>query len=142
MLTDYQKAQIRAYLGFGDQFRYRHTRLESVLTNLSDDGEVLVASYLESLATIDQALLTATTVNAGIKKVDEIEFFANGSSSRVVSIKNAGRQYVSRLSILLGVPIYGDYFGSGGWPGDTFSGLGSPMTGGGSPRGGGFFGLG
>lgn len=132
MLTATQKAQIRLYLGYPDFFRYKHTRLESVLENLSPESELLIVDALTKLVTIEDASLEAGTAGAGVKRVDEI-WFETGTV-RTTEIKKTGRQYVGRLSIITGVPIYSDVFGSGGFLGDTFSGLGGRATG--------FYGLG
>lgn len=133
MLANSDKAKIRLYLGYPDHFRYKHTRLESVLDHLSPESETLVVSILANLATIETALLDAGTSGAGIKRVDEI-WFENGTR-RTAEIRKLGKQYVSRLSIIAGVPIYSDVFGSQGYLGDSFSGLGGRS-------GGGFYGLG
>jgi hypothetical protein len=134
MLEETQKAKIRLYLGYPDMLRYRHTRLESVLTNLSPEAEVIIADCLEKLVTIEAAILEAGTSGAGLKRVDEI-WFENGTV-RSNEIKKTGRQFVSRISITLGVPIYSDVFGTAGYLGDTFSGSG------GGQRTGPFYGLG
>jgi|SRR6185369_3257819 len=133
MFTEMEKAQIRLYLGYPDHFRYRHTRLESVLTRLSPESEVLVQKALENLATIESTLLTAGGDEAGVKRVDEI-WFDNGWR-RASEIRKSGRMYVTRISIITGVPIYSDVFGRSGYLGDSF-------TNGGSRYGDGFFGLG
>lgn len=134
MLTDTQKAQSRLYLGYPDHFRYKHTRLESVLDNLSPEAEVQVASALASIATVEAAIIDSVDL-AGVKRVDEI-WFENGWM-RSSQVRKYGRMYVSRLSIIMGVPVYSDVFGTQGYLGDSFSG-----SGGGARNGGGFFGLG
>lgn len=135
MLTETQKAQIRLYLGFPDKFRYLSTRLESILDDVSPEAEVQVATILTSLDAVEQSLLDTGTDGAGVKRVDEI-WLENGST-RSAEIRKYGRQLVGRLSIIVGVPINSDYFGGGGYTGDSFtSGFGVPN------RGGGFFGLG
>lgn len=135
MLTDTQKAQVRLYTGYPDHFRYKHTRLESVLDNLSPEAETQVISALASIAIIEAAILDSIDLS-GLKRVDEI-WFENGWI-RGSQIRKHGRMYVSRLSIITGVPIYSDVFGTRGYLGDSFSG-----SGGGAPSGGGnFFGLG
>lgn len=131
MLSPMQKAKIRLFLGYPDHFRYKHTRLESVLDNLSHEAEVQVAELIGKIEEIETQALSAGTVNAGIKRVDEI-WFETGTT-RVTTVRKTGRHYVGRLSILLGVPIYSDYFGGAGYLGDSFSG--------GSRRGG-MYGLG
>ncbi len=120
MLTDMQKAQVRLYLGYPDHFRYKHTRLESVLDRLSPEAETLVARALEKLESIETVLLEAGTEGAGLKRVDEI-WFENGTV-RTSEIRRSGRQFISRISIITGVPIYSDVFGSQGYLGDSFSG--------------------
>jgi hypothetical protein len=135
MLTDTQKAQMRLYLGYPDHFRYKHTRLESVLDNLSPEAETQVASALASIATVETAILESVGT-AGVKRVDEI-WFENGWV-RASQVRKTGRMYVARLSIISGVPIYSDVFGTAGYLGDSFSG-----GGGGQGYGrGGFYGLG
>lgn len=134
MLTETQKAKIRLYLGYPDYFRSKHTRLESVLENLSPESEDLIGASLTKLDTIEAALLEAGTDGAGVKRVDEI-WFDNGKQ-RTSEIRKLGRQYVSRISIITGVPIYSDVFGGSGYLGDSFSGLG------GRGSNGGWYGLG
>src|SRR5690554_4155299 len=128
-LTDSQKAQVRLYLGYPDGFRFKHTRLESVMDNLSPEAEVQIASLLTSLAALDTQILNSTAAAAaGVKRVDEITFFdpVNGMNVGFKNGKEAGRYLVGRLSIILGVPINASAFGSGGYPGDSFfPGLGS-----------------
>jgi hypothetical protein len=34
-----------------------------------------------------------------------------------------GRRFASRLSILFGVPLWSNYFGTGGYAGDAFMGI-------------------
>lgn len=134
MLADMQKALVRLYLGYPDHFRYKHTRLESVLENLSPDAEVQIGDNLTKIASIEEIILDAINT-AGIKRVDEI-WFENGTK-RLTELRKAGRQYVSRISIITGVPIYSDVFGSQGYLGDSFSGSGGGQGGGGS-----FYGVG
>ncbi len=124
-LTAMEKARVRLYLGLADQFRYLDSRLESVLNNdLSPEGEILVQEALAALVLVETQMLGAPILNAGVKRVDEVWFFENGSNSALKGVCAAARPFISRISIITGVPIYGDAFGSGGWPGDTFSELG------------------
>lgn len=134
MLTETQKEQCRVFLGYPDMYRYRHSRLESVLTNLSPEAETMIADVLGKIATVDTALLDAGTNLAGLKRVDEI-WFENGKV-RVTIVVALGRRYVNRLSIILGVPVYSDYFGIRGYVGDSF------LPGNGEGTGGGFYNLG
>jgi hypothetical protein len=132
MLTEDQKASIRLYLGYPDEFRYKHTRLESMLTNLSAPAETQIAGLLAKLATIETAFMTTGVTNAGVKRVDEI-WFENGSKA-ASEVRKTGRTLVGRISIITGVPIYSDVFGTAGYLGDSFSPGGGRSTG--------FYGLG
>lgn len=121
-LSATQKAQIRQYLGYPDLYRYKNVRLEGVLDgNLSAEAETLVAGYLTQLAAIDAVVTGKVVSRAGLKRVDEIEFYEGKQRQEVLAI---GRQYVGRLSNALGVPVYGDAFGDSGYPGDSFSEFG------------------
>jgi len=118
--TDAQKAKIRRYLGYPDVFRYANTRLESAIEVIGGRAEVqtLVEADLTALDAIDAKLSSAASSQGGIKRVDDIEFY----QGQVVSqIQSDGRRIVGRLSITFGVPIEGDYFGSGGYLGDGWS---------------------
>jgi hypothetical protein len=134
-LTTLQQTQIRFYLGYPDLNRYKNTRLEGVIAVsgvLSVDAESIVTDTLTQLVALDAKLTTiATSVvvqSAGVKKVDEIEFFEKRSV--INDLRKVGRMLVTRLSNILGVPIYGDVYGESGYPGDKYSagGLGSSPT--------------
>lgn len=136
-LTTVEKATIRLLLGFPDQFRFRNTRLESILDNISPEAETLIRTQLTSLALVELQITTATAAAAsGVKRVDEITFKddINGLNSGLISAEAAGKLYASRISIILGVPINAGYFGKSGYPGDSFfgsnggSGPGSPIN--------------
>ncbi len=128
MLQPAERAKIRLYLGFPDQFRYKHTRLESILSSISDEALDQVRGLLSDLALVDEAVFSSGIAGAGaIKQVDEIHFFGSATVTQNAQQRRTGRSYVSRLSIILGVPPYADYFGTGGYPGDSFSGgFGNP----------------
>ncbi len=135
MLQPLERSRIRLFLGAPDAFRYLDTRLESILGNISDEGEILVRECLAALVVIDNLILTVGIPNVGLARVDEIWFQKNASQTVISQQRKAGRNYVARLSIILGVPPYADYFSNAGWPGDNFSGLGGA-------NGGGFYGIG
>lgn len=128
-LTATQQTQIRQYLGYADLNRYKNTRLEGVIASgiLSPEAETLVGQILLQLVAVDAALTgTGGTAGdalakAGIKAVDEIQFF---QGQTVADLRKIGRQLVGRLSVMFGVPPYGDAFGEGGWPGDAYSAIG------------------
>lgn len=131
MLSETQKSDIRLRLGYPDGYRYRDTRLESVLLSLSPEAEVQIASILANLDIVEQQILDAAAAAAlGIKRVDEITFKddIDGISSGFISAKAAGKYLVGRLSIILGTPLNAKTYSGQGYPGDTFegNGLGAP----------------
>jgi hypothetical protein len=136
MLTLREKSKIRLYLGFPDGFRYKNTRLESILENLSEEAEELIRECLVGLKAVDDGALevantvaaTASVTAAGIKRVDEIWFEtgkttagAGTQNAGFKTLKDAGKYFAGRLSIIVGVPIANNAFGSGGFGGDGFA---------------------
>jgi len=126
--TDTQKEKIRTVLGYSSARRYKNTRLESMLDHNSPEIEAIVIEALDKIAEVDAHLSGSVIGSSGVKKVDEIEFFAGG---RVIKDSwHIGEHYIGRISIALGVPIYSRYYSREGYLGDTFSGgLGLPMSG-------------
>lgn len=135
LLSEQQKSAIRLYLGYPDGFRYRNTRLESVMDNISDEAVKQIESILENLASLDVTIVSSGVVSAsGVKRVDEITFFdpINGVNIGFKNGKEAGKWLVGRLSIILGTPINASAFGAAGYPGDSFMpGFGGGGIGGG-----------
>lgn len=117
---DAQKAQIRRYLGFPDVFRYANTRLESAMDVVGGRAEVQaqVETDLAAIAAVESKLTEALT-SAGIKKVDEVEFFEAGQRK---ALRDEGRRMCGRLSITMGVPLAADAFGDTGYTGDSWMG--------------------
>jgi hypothetical protein len=129
-LTPSEKTKIRMYLGYPSNWRYKHPRLEGVLENdIDDDVAAEIRAALANVADLDAKIASDGISSAGIKRVEDIEFFASGRVS--IELRQWGKFYVNRISILLGVPIYSDYFGSSGYYGDRFSagGLANPGSG-------------
>lgn len=120
MLTDTQKSAIRLYLGYPDSYRYEHTRLESVLDNVSPTAEVQITALLTQLTELDTKIFVDGTVSAGVRRIDEI-WLNTGTSPVFDSLSKTGRAFIGRLSTILGVPIQGDYYGRDGYPGDFFT---------------------
>jgi hypothetical protein len=122
-LTDTEKAKCRHYLGYPSLFRYLNTRLEGTFTALDAVAEARIQTLLTALDALDVELTSAFTSSAGIKKVDEVEFFPAGSGEKgqIGWMRSRGRELVGRLSIILGVEKYADYFGESGYPGDQYT---------------------
>lgn len=117
--SETQKTQIRRYLGYPDVYRQANTRLESAIEVVGSrpETQTLIEADLASLATIEAKLSGSVLSSAGVKKVDEIEFFQNGSLSVT---RQEGRRICGRLSITFGVPIASDVFSSMGYQGDAW----------------------
>lgn len=123
--TEAQKVEIRLFLGFPDVFQGENTRLESAIDIIGGrpDTQAEVESLLTNLAAADAAVNSLLTT-AGIKKVDEVEFFpssASGGSSGGAAARAYGRMWANRLSIIFGIPLQGDAFGTGGYMGDSWA---------------------
>jgi hypothetical protein len=121
--TEAQKVKIRLFLGVPDVFQMNDARLESAINVIGTraDTQAEVVTLLANLATADAKVNSVLTA-AGIKKVDEIEFFpASVGSSQVSEARAYGRLWASRLSIIFGFPLQGDAFGTQGYQGDSWS---------------------
>lgn len=112
-LTETQKAQARAYLGWERGYD-RNSKLEDKLQNLSAEEETIVAGVLTKLAALDAAIDGLTSdATARLRRVDEVEFSDRDPFDQ---FRDQGRRLVARLTALLGVDINRDYYGDGGAP--------------------------
>ncbi len=136
-----EKSKIRNLLGYPDSFRYKNTRLESIMENdVSTETENLIRSWLGQLDNFDSQIGTiasstdTTTVSSGsLKRVEDIEWYPTSTSTSTSSdgvgntqksITDWQRFFAGKISIALGVPFYSDAFGTEGYDGDSFSELG------------------
>lgn len=126
MLTDTEKSKVRSMLGYPNAYRYKNTRLESMLSDSDNDTSVQIRACIVGVETAVTELETYSIEGAGLKRVDEIWFDNSGANSRSASLIRSGRRHIARLSIILGCPIANDYFGTLGYAGDSFSQGGSP----------------
>ena len=123
--TEAQRVKIRLYLGFPDVFRANDPRLEGAMDVIGAraDTQAEVVACLAALVLAETKIATLLG-SAGIKKVDEVEFFQaqSGGSAAVRDACSNARMWASRLSILMGVPLMGDAFGTRGYQGDSMFG--------------------
>jgi hypothetical protein len=138
--TEAQRVKIRAYLGYPDVYRQYNPRLESAFDVIG--GRSDTQTYVENLLTKLDALdlsLTNLLALAGLRRAEEVEWYqamsANGNSAPMEAACAQGRRLVGRLSTAFGVPVYSDYFGKGGYPGDAYMGPGMQQSGGIVPLG-------
>lgn len=99
--TDVQKTKIRLYLGQQDSFRFINLRFENAMSIVSAEGEAEVVSILSRLATLDAQLDGGVIDAAGVKRVDEIEFFDPRAKGSVVRARML--ELAWRMAKLLGV---------------------------------------
>lgn len=117
--TETQKTAIRRYLGYPDIYRYRDTRLEGLLDGaLSATAETAVIADLALCDAASTKLFGTTLDTAGVKRVEDIEFFENKS---MIETRNSARSASGRISITLGVPFFADFWGTDGYPGDQYT---------------------
>lgn len=134
--TNAQKVQIRKWLGYPTLFRLEDVRLESAITVVGNDpdaqaeAEVILAK-LNTGATSVETQLEDALGTAGLKRAEDIEWYqpgagssaaSSGATAQQASLEHQGRILCSRLSQLFGVPLYGDAYGTRGYPGDEFTG--------------------
>lgn len=120
-LTVEQFAKSRQYLGYPAVFKFANPRLESALQLVSADPQasVLAAEYI---AAIDDAITAfdAAISTAGLRTLDKDDVGFFESNSAISGAAAQGRARVTRLSILLGVPVANDIFGGGGYLNDKW----------------------
>jgi len=134
--NDTEKAKIRMWLGYPNQFRYKNTRLESSFDSVDADGETLVRSYIRKIEAAEAEFPDAFS-QANLARVDEIEWHpsSGGVLSPAASKLREARTWAARIGVILGVPFFSDAFSDAGYPGDAFTELGQMGPGGGG-RGG------
>lgn len=122
--TEAQKVKIRFYLGFPDVFRYANPRLESALDVVGGrpDTQAEVEKILARLVVIETAIESSLST-AGLKRAEDVEWYQGGAAGTQIEGKRSeGKSYCSRLSILFGIPLQADAFGTGGYQGDNWMG--------------------
>jgi hypothetical protein len=137
--TEGQKVTLRLLLGYPDIFRQHNPRLESVFDIIGErpETQAAVETLIEAVVDFDPQLVSLLQF-AGLKRAEDVEWYQNLSSKWSApqeAVRSHGRMLIGRISRLMGVPILGDYFGTGGYPGDWFMGSGNQMSGGVVPLG-------
>lgn len=115
-LTATERAKVRMWLGYPDPLRYPISygqmfisSLEEAMTAISPETEELVRKTLERLDKIEDQIFGTdegggALAEAGVKRVDEIEFF--DSKLPMLLKDNKIAALIDRLAALLGVPKY------------------------------------
>ena len=108
-----QVQQIRLYLGYSLIFNDDLYFLTSALALVGSDSvkQGMVEGYLSKVQEAEDKVAEATQA-AGIKKADEVEFF--NASGQVAGYITEGKRAISRISLILNVPVAADYFGTQG----------------------------
>lgn len=128
--TETQRVQIRHYLGFPDVFRTANTRLESAMDVIGGrpDTQALVESIMAEIAAgllaLNPSNASGLQTRAGIKRVDEVEFFGDAKSGTTNAaadeMRKLVRSYIGRLSVLMGIPVVHDILGGSGYTLDSW----------------------
>lgn len=127
--TTAEAVQIRKYLGVPSINRYRDPRLEGAIEVVGADTDAAteVRAILAAITNVETTLTSALST-AGLKRAEDIEWYQASSGSSGSSVVEAGRsegrRLCAQLSVLFGVPLVNDAFGTGGYGGDWFMGTG------------------
>ena len=108
--TDDEKAQIRFYLGFQDQFRDVNTTLESQMRPdaISDPARTIVRGVILSLQDIDSKL-----VNGHKRLKASVVGSITLNAKEISMLRSEGRRFVMRLVSVFGVTPKKDVFSDG-----------------------------
>lgn len=113
--TTAQSTQIKFALGypiFGYAYLYPGTDFTIAQFGADTDASALIIGLLTSFSNL-QTMLAQADNDAGIKKVDEIEFQdSKGVSQSTTSLRSSGRMIVQQISSAMGLPIAQDIFAS------------------------------
>ena len=148
--TDEQKVKVRFFLGYPFPFQQLNPRLEGALdlVGANVSATAMVVAMLAKLVTfygIDPsnpgapAAIDQVIAQAGVKRVesvdDVVEFGMTGnasggaSNSAMLNTQNdAARQLVGALSIMMGVEVANNIFGTRGYVNDLWATRGSQMS--------------
>lgn len=121
--TSAEKAKIRYYLGYpGLTFRYENPRLESAISVVEGDADVLtiVQGLLTSIEGVFTKIQEVALIGAGVKALDKGDVELYQDNQQTLGMKNIGRTYVNQLSITMGVVIANDVFGTSGYGMETW----------------------
>ncbi len=123
MFTDTEKADIRRALGWPARFHQHDSRLEHALVALDSltEHQTQIRELLESVADCRTALTDSWKLLKA-SKVDNIEM--KTLNEHIVGLRWEGRRLVGEISSIMGVPVWGDSFGGGGYRSRGFSGFG------------------
>lgn len=126
-----QLSRLRSLLGYPDLHRYRNTRLEAAFAVVGADAaaQAAVEAIVAEIDDFDAKLVASSSViqSAGLKRAEDVEWYpsgmkgnSSGLTAPMLAIIDQGRIRIGRISTLFGVPVYADYYGRYGYPGDSF----------------------
>ena len=135
--TTTQVFTIRTVLGYPSVNLFRDPKLEGRIATASadPDASAKVIELLALIASYDTALGPSASAmqTAGLKRAEDVEWFPPGSStsisSPILNLKAGGRNAVARISSILGVEIWSDYYGTRGHQGDGYTSTANQMGG-------------
>lgn len=114
--TDLQKIKIRYYLGYPNIYLQCNPLLESAVSIVGNNADMKseAENILAKLSDIDDRLTSIALDVAGIQTAGTGDpgFFEGSVQSE---LRSAGRMWVGRLSILVGVAIPNDVYSNKGY---------------------------
>lgn len=121
--TEDEKVLIRQYLGYSELFRDINPRLEGYISQLSSrsaNGEARVRTILTALQAVDAQIDAMVTSGELTLKVAE-DGVTFAGQDKLDTLRDAGRGYVKRLSVIMETEPRADYYGPDGDMGGPFS---------------------
>jgi hypothetical protein len=120
--TSAEATQIRHFLGYPQVYRQSNPRLESAILVVGNDPDatVLVQGLLAKIEAVRTEIQGTALASAGLKALDkgDVELYPDNQQTR--GMKAIGRTHVAELSVIMGVPIANDIFGTVGYQGDAW----------------------
>ena len=104
-LTAAEKIKVRRYLGYPTVVP-SNDFLGRTMNDLSAEAATEISAILVQIAAIDSAAISAASASgrAGIKRVEDVEFFGAGSSFAAQDAMRA--KLVNDIANMLGVPLF------------------------------------
>lgn len=120
--TDAQKENIRFYMGYPQVYIYANPRLENAMDLVGNSATLVtkVQAIIDSLTSANTSLSKALAT-AGLKRAEEIEWYGNQGQNVVSILKSQGKMYCVQLSVIFGVPLANNVFGTSGYGNDNWS---------------------
>jgi hypothetical protein len=130
-LSDTEKAQLRAFLGYAQFNRFRNPKLESALDLIDGGAETMIRAEIVEVLAVNAALRGTTRTIAGIAQADDARFFGRKDGNRFDELRREGHMHIARISKTLDVPVRdgSDWFSTESSEPSNWSGTGYAIGG-------------